>query len=124
MKKFVAAGAAALVLLGGSAVAVRQATDSESCVKPRTLFESEQRASIDALEAYISDTIAASFKNPDQLLWGSDDYSPVLTPGKIAARIMVMEGATMSATRSYHVTLTRDCQGDEWKVVEFKRLNT
>ncbi len=124
MKKLVAAGAAALVLLGGSAVAVRQATDSGACEKPRTLFDSEQTKSIAVLEAYISNEIAPTFKFPEQLQWASDDFSPILLPNKIAARIMLIEGQNLSRPRYYHVTLTRDCQGGEWKVVEFKSLKS
>lgn len=124
MKKLVAAGAAGLVLLaGGSAVAVRSVSDSDSCNPPLTLFGSEQDASVVALEEYLSSEVAPKFKHPESLVWGSDDYSPILLPNKIAARIMVMEGAYSSSPRYYHVTLARTCQGGEWKVVEFKPVS-
>lgn len=125
-KKKLAAGAAGLVLLAGcSAVAVRTAAtpEPETCPPPLTLFESEQTASIAVLEAYISENVAQNFKHPDQLVWGSDDFNPTLTPGRIAARIMLIEGRSSSRPRYYNVALVRKCAGGEWEVVKFQPVS-
>lgn len=119
-RKLAAAVAVLLVLLaGGAAVGVKQVTDSGKCMAPLTLFGSEQTASIAALEAYISENIAPGFKLHQYLSWESDDYSPVLLPNKISARIVVGDGQKLVY---YHVTLVRSCQGGDWKVIEFKRV--
>lgn len=123
MKKVVAAVVAALVLAAGAALGVRQATsDSTPCQKPLTLLGSEQTESITVLERYISDVIAPTVKSPQYLQWASDDYSPILLPNRISARIALIGGG--SVLHYYHVTLVRDCQGGDWKVIEFKLLKT
>lgn len=121
MKKYVAAGAVALAVTAGAAFGVRQATNSAACAKPITILGSEQAESIKVLEAYISESIAPTFKDPQYLSWESDDYSPIILPDKISARIFVMNSVT-GIGHYYHVTVTRDCQGGDWEVVEFKRL--
>lgn len=121
MKKLVAAAAAVAVLVVGAALGVREATNSPSCDKPVTILGTEQDKSIQALEAYISESIAPTFKDPQYLSWQSDDFSPIILPNKISARIFVMNSVT-GAGHYYHVTLVRDCQGGDWEVVEFKRL--
>ena len=118
MKKKVAAGAAALAVVVGAGLGARQLVSDESCVPPRTILESEQTASIAVLEAYIEENIASSFKHPEFLLWASDDFAPVIKPGVISARIVLIESS--AAPRYYHVKLVRDSIGGEWKVVEFK----
>jgi len=120
MKKYIAAGAAALVLIAGSAFGVRQATADEECVKPLTILSSQQDASIAALETYIEENIAPKIKNSQELIWQSDDFNPTITPGKISARIAIIRG--FSLVDYYRVTIVRDCQGDEGKVVEFKKV--
>lgn len=123
MRKKIAAGAAGLVLLaGGSAMVVRTATESSSCQAPLTIFPTEQTASVEVLEQYISENIAPTFKYPEQLLWASDDFSPVILPNVVSARIMVLEGQYDSDPRYYQVKLVRDCQGGEWKVVKFEKV--
>lgn len=124
MKKLIAALVAAFVVLVGAAAGVRQvvADDSAPCVKPLTILGSEQTASIEVLEAYLSENIAPKIKSASDLTWASDDFNPTIRPGMIAASIVLVRTSTGSMVGRYHVTLTRDCQGGEWKVVEFKKL--
>lgn len=118
MKKYIAA-AAALVVALVAGFGVKQATNDATCVKPRTILGSEQAESIKALEAYISENVAPKYKHPQYLAWESDDFSPIILPNEIAAHIVVYEGYGVNA-KHFHIRITRDCQGGEWKVVEFK----
>lgn len=121
-KKVAAAVAVAVVVVAGAGAGVRYATDDPArCAKPITILGSEQTESIRALEEYISANIAPTFKHPENLSWESDDFDPTVLPGRISARIAVVDAMSGTA-RYYHVTVTRDCQGGDWKVVEFKRL--
>lgn len=123
MKKKVAAAVAAVLVVVGAGLGVRQATGKEApCPVPNTILGSEQTASIAALETYISQKIAQTFKHPEFLNWESDDFHPIVQPNKISARIVVYDVGS-GVARYYHVTVTRDCQGGEWKVVEFKRIH-
>lgn len=117
--KVAAVGAAAVVAVGAG-LGVRAATADSACQVPRTLLGSEQTDSIRALEAYITENIAPTFKQPQYMQWQSNDYSPILLPNKISATIVVVAG--VEAPRYYHITVVRECQGDDWKVVEFKRV--
>lgn len=119
--KALAAGAAvgAAIALGVGAREVSQ--DGGACQKPLTLLESEQTASIAELERYISIEIAPDLKKNKNLQWGSDDFTPTLLPGRIAARIFLMAAGALEPSY-YYVALERECAGDDWKVVEFDAL--
>lgn len=118
--KALAAGAAvgAVVAIG---VGARQVTAADECLPPLTLFAQEQDASLVALERYIETEIAPSFKEPAGLLWASDDYSPTLKPGLVAARIMLMEPLS-GIEQYYNVRVVRDCVGDAWRIEKFERV--
>jgi len=125
MLKKVIAAAALIALAVGSAAGVRTIAAGDggaSCQKPLTFLDSEQRASIDTLEAYIATEIAPLFNHPDQFTWFPESVNPTLKPGRIAAVITVAEVGTGEA-RTYSVELIRECAGGGWKVVKFELVD-
>lgn len=125
-KALIAAGiAAAVLLVAGGSVGVRQAVDGGVCEKPLTYFESDSTRAIFATDDYVDANIAERYEHPSKVNWITAAAN--VRPGKITAQIAVGEGeqgilgySFSGLPRLYNIELVKECSGGEWEVVKFE----
>lgn len=126
-KALYAAGvAAALLLVVGGSVGIRQTVDGGGqCQKSLVFLDSDTDSAIAVTDVYIDEHIAALYSEPATLNWLTAEAD--VKPGSIKARIAL--GPTRESffgyefsgeIRIYAVELVKECAGGEWKVVKFE----
>lgn len=119
MKKYLAAGAA-VGAAAALAVGAREVRADGECKPPVSQFESEMQGAVDALEHYLAVELAPLYNKPATLDWYVD-AAPIIKPGSVRLLLVLGEDGGFGVSRSYNITLERECAGGDWKVGEVIR---